>query len=139
MKLRLRLPTRIALLLAAIPLAFSLYAAPVSASKDFDVTGSLDCGVMSGHKCVFEDWDDGPTIGLFTKDISGVTERFEVDASWMRDHLTAFRQDDFVWFLVRDGISELPVIVSVVEHRCHDGRFPHGQVNHGLSTRDDCR
>ena len=78
-------------------------------------------------------------IGMFTKDIFGTTERFVVDASWMRDHLTAFRQDDFVWFQVRDGIGAAPVIVSVVEHRCFDGRYPHGQVNHGLSTRDECR
>jgi len=135
----MRLPTRIALLLAVVPLALSLYVAPVSASKDFYVTGSLDCGVMSGQKCVLDDWDDGPTIALFTEDISGVSERIEVDASWVRDHLMAFRQDDFVWFLVRDGIRDLPTIVSVVEHRCQDGRFPHGQVNHGLSTSDDCR
>jgi len=116
-------------------------AAPVAtaaAVKDFDVTGSLDCGVRSGQKCVFTDWETGPILALFTEDISGESMRFVVDASWLRDNLTAFRQDDFVWFTVRDGIGPLPVIVSVVEHRCHDGRFPHGQVNHGSSTRDIC-
>lgn len=116
-------------------------AAPIATAatvKDFDVTGSLDCGVRSGQKCVFTDWETGPTIGMFTEDISGETMRFVVDASWLRDHLTAFRQDDFVWFVVRDGIGPLPVIIEVVEHRCHDGRSPAGQVNQGLSTRDDC-
>jgi hypothetical protein len=114
-------------------------ATAVSAGRNFDVTGTLDCGIRSGQQCHFDDWETGPMIGMFTKDISGTTEHFVVDASWMRDHLTAFRQDDFVWFQVRDGIGPVPVVVSVVEHRCFDGRYPHGQVNHGLSTRDACR
>lgn len=113
--------------------------APTFAANEFDVTGSLDCGVRSGQRCQFEDWGEGPMIGLFTEDVSGVNERFVVNASWLRDHLTAFRQDDFVWFVVRDGIGSVPQVISVIEHRCHDGRYPHGQVNHGLSTRDDCR
>jgi hypothetical protein len=122
--------------LAVVSPATPVASAP--AVKDFDVTGSLDCGVRSGQKCVFTDWETGPKLAMFTKDISGEKMRFEVDASWLRDHLTAFRQDDFVWFVVRDGIGPLPVVVHVVEHRCHDGRFPHGQVAHGLSTRDRC-
>jgi hypothetical protein len=113
-------------------------ASPAGIVKDFDVTGSLDCGVRSGQKCQFSDWETGPTLAMYTEDISGEQMRFEVDASWLRDHLTAFRQDDFVWFTVRDGISEHPMIVSVVEHRCHDGRYPAGQVNQGLSTHDAC-
>lgn len=135
---------RTALLAAAVlvVLATTLTpAAPIATAatvKDFDVTGSLDCGVRSGHKCVFTDWETGPTIAMITEDISGEPMRFVVDASWLRRHLTAFRQDDFVWFVVRDGIGPLPVIVEVVEHRCHDGRYPAGQVNQGLSTRDDC-
>jgi hypothetical protein len=123
----------------ALSVVISTTAAPVAASTDFDVTGSLDCGVRSGQKCQFEDWGDGPTIAMFTEDVTGETERFVVNASWLRDHLTAFRQDDFVWFVVRDGIGDVPQVVSVVEHRCYDGRYPHGQVNHGNSTRDDCR
>lgn len=123
---------------ATAPAAPVATAMPAPMVKDFDVTGSLDCGVRSGQKCVFTDWETGPTIAMFTEDISGETMRFVVDASWLRDHLTAFRQDDFVWFVVRDGIAPLPVVIEVVEHRCHDGRYPAGQVNQGLSTRDDC-
>lgn len=136
---------RTAALAAAIALPTFLAvgpAAPVAtaaAVKDFDVTGSLDCGVRSGQKCDFTDWETGPKLAMFTEDISGEKMRFEVDASWMRDHLTAFRQDDFIWFVVRDGVGPLPVIVQVVEHRCMDGRYPHGQVAHGLSTRDTCK
>jgi hypothetical protein len=136
---RIFLLVRAALLFVVVPVVMSVSALPVAASNDFDVTGSLDCGVRSGQTCAFEDWGDGPMIALFTEDVSGTTERFVVDAAWLRDHLTAFRQDDFVWFVVRDGIGPVPQVVSVVEHRCHDGRYPHGQVSHGLSTRDDCR
>jgi len=136
---------RTAALVAAIAVPTLLTAgpaAPVASAamiKDFDVTGTLDCGVRSGRKCEFTDWETGPKLAMFTEDISGEMMRFEVDASWLRDHLTAFRQDDFVWFVVRDGIGPLPVVVHVVEHRCMDGRYPHGQVAHGLSTRDDCK
>ncbi|MGE3271624.1 MAG: hypothetical protein AB7P40_22930 [Chloroflexota bacterium] len=136
--------SRMALLFAAMlftAVSFTPAATSVATAqtiKDFDVTGSLDCGVRSGDRCQFADWEIGPKLAMFTEDISGETMRFEVDASWLRDDLTAFRQDDFVWFVVRDGIAELPVIVSVVEHRCHDGRYPQGQVARGLSTRDAC-
>ena len=130
---------KMVLIAAIVPIMMSGGTSPVAASSDFDVTGSLDCGVRSGHRCDFGDWDEGPVIALFTEDVSGTSERFVVDASWLREHLTAFRQDDFVWFVVRDGVGPVPHVVSVVEHRCHDGRYPHGQVNHGLSTRDDCR
>lgn len=127
------------LIAGIVILASTTSSAPVSASKDFDVTGSLDCGVRSGERCHFEDWDTGPMIAMFTEDVSGTSERFVVDATWLRDHLTAFHQDDFVWFVVRDGIGPVPQVVSVVEHRCMDGRYPHGQVSHGLATRDRCR
>jgi hypothetical protein len=130
---------RTVLLSAVLAIMMASSSASVLATNDFDVTGSLDCGVRSGQKCHFEDWEAGPIIALFTEDVSGTSERFVVDAAWMREHMTAFRQDDFVWFVVRDGIGPVPQVVSVVEHRCHDGRYPHGQVNHGLSTRDDCR
>jgi hypothetical protein len=138
-EIRCSLLTRVALLAASVPIVMSVGAPSVAASNDFDVTGTLDCGVRSGQTFVLEDWEEGPMLALFTEDISGTSERLVVDASWLRDHLTAFRQDDFVWFVVRDGIGPVPQVVSVVEHRCHDGRYPHGQVNHGLSTRDTCR
>lgn len=112
--------------------------APVVLAKDFDVTGTLDCAERSRQKCDFLDWESGLTLALFTEDITGERMRFEVDASWIRDHLDSFGQDDFVWLVVQDTAGELPVAVAVIEHRCNDGRFPHGQVNQGQSTGQRC-
>lgn len=145
MRAQLRKLVRTALLTVAVlgtvitsAIAPATSVATAATVKDFDVTGTLDCGVRSGQKCVFSDWETGPSLAMYTEDISGESMRFVVDASWLRDHLTAFRQDDLVWFTVRDGIGPIPVVVSVVEHRCHDGRYPAGQINQGLSARDRC-
>ncbi len=115
-----------------------LHATPAMA-KEFDVTGTLDCGVRSGDKCQFVDWETGPKLAVFTEDISGTRERWEIDASWIRDDLMKFGQDDFVWFTVRDEGSNVLRATGVVEHRCNDGRIPHGQASHGRSTGSVCR
>jgi hypothetical protein len=107
-------------------------------AKDFDVTGTLDCAVASGQKCIFTDWETGPTLAIFTEDVSGEMMHFEVDASWIRDDLTAFRQDDFVWLVVRDDAGPVPVAVGVIEHRCNDGRVALGQANQGRSDGQRC-
>src|SRR4051794_15805184 len=64
--------------LAQIPVA------PAQA-KEFDVTGTIDCGVRSGTKCDFTDWSTGPVIGVLTEDISGTRERVLIDASWVKN------------------------------------------------------
>jgi hypothetical protein len=108
------------------------------AAKEFDVTGTLDCGARSGHTCHFDDWDTGPTLGILTEDISGTRERVLVDVSWVKKDLNDFGQDDFVWFTVRDDVGSNLVATGVVEHRCQDGRFPQGQTNEGRSTGEKC-
>src|SRR4051794_3457519 len=59
----------------------------VALAKDFDVTGTIDCGARSGHKCDFTDWDTRPVIGMLTEDSSGTRERARIDASWIKDDL----------------------------------------------------
>lgn len=108
-------------------------------AKEFDVTGTIDCGVASGHKCSFDDWDTGPTIGVLTEDISGTRERAMIDASWVKKDLTDFDQDDFVWFTVQTNADGNLQATGVVEHHCHQGTASLGIINQGKSTSDKCR
>lgn len=121
------------LLLGIVPVS-----TPAVLAKEFDVTGTLDCGIRSGRKCSFSDWATGPKIGVLTRDLSGNLERVVLDASWIRDDLTDFGQDDFVWFVVRDDAGPDLRAIAVIEHRCSDGRFAQGQVNQGRSNGERC-
>ena len=103
------------------------------------MTGTLDCGTASGYACEWADWETGPLLGIITEDITGEPMRFEVDASWIRDDMVAFGQDDFVWFTVRDDAGPVPVAIAVIEHRCSDGRIALGQANPGASDGQLCR
>ena len=109
----------------------------ITHAKEFDVTGTLDCGVKSGSKCEYQDWEIGPRIGMLTRDISGNLDRVIVDAAWIRDDLSDFGQDDFVWFTVEDLGTSLQV-TSVLQHRCMDGRLAQGSVNDGRSSGARC-
>jgi hypothetical protein len=126
-----------------VTVAVSLMIAPGPATsvaaKEFDVTGTIDCGALSGRKCDFADWDTGPVIGVLTEDISGTRERVLIDASWVKSDLTDFDQDDFIWLTVRDGIGPNLQATGVVEHHCTDGRFSLGIVNQGQSSGNRCR
>lgn len=120
--------------IGALALGTMFQAAPSTAlAEEFDVTGTLECGQMSGRRCQFSDWSTGPAIGVITKDISGNTERVVLDASWVREDLSRFDQDDFVWFTVRDDTGPKYRITGVVEHRCNEGKY-----NLGLSTGSYC-
>ena len=105
----------------------------VAQARDFDVTGTLECGVRSGERCSFADWANGPTIAVLTEDISGETQRVLLDASWVKDDLSSFDQDDWVWFTVREGLGPNLKVVGIVERRCKDGTY-----NPGLSTASKC-
>jgi hypothetical protein len=121
-------------LLGAAALLATVQAAPSPAlAKDWDLTGTLDCGIHSNVKCHFKDWATGPTFGVFSEDIGAARQRVTVDASWVRDDLQEFGQDDFVWFVVRDLGNQKLQILSVVEHRCVDGT-----LNPGRSTANTC-
>jgi hypothetical protein len=129
---------RTGLALAALFTATAWAAPSPALAKDFDVTGTLDCGAQSGRKCDFVDWDTGPTLAIFTEDISGDRLLFEIDASWIKDDLTDFGQDDFVWFVIRDDAGPMPVAIQVIEHHCNDGRIALGQTNQGRATGQRC-
>ncbi len=72
-------------------------AAPVAA-KDYNVAGTVDCGVRSGEPC-----PDAASVFLWTSDVSGRDEKWEVDVTWVRDDLYGLHQDEAINFEV--GIS----------------------------------
>ena len=129
--------TRISIaLFATLLITTSLGSSRVSA-KEFDVTGTIDCRVLSGEKCRFPDWETGPIMTVISDDLSGVPQPVSVDTSWVREDLTDFDQDDFVWFVVEEIGANLQV-TSVLEHRCMDGRVAHGSVNDGRFSGTQC-
>jgi hypothetical protein len=108
-------------------------------AKEFDVTGTIDCGARSGKKCDFTDWSTGPVIGVLTEDISGTRQLAMIDASWVKHDLDNFDQDDFVWFTVEDNGGPNLQATGVLEHRCNDGTADLGTINQGKSTGHHCR
>ena len=104
---------------------------PVAAAKAFDVTGTIDCGALSGRTCDFTDWVTGPVIGVLTEDVSGTRERVLIDTPWVKKDLADFDQDDFTWLTVNDSVGPNLQATGVVEHHCNDGRFSLGIVNQG--------
>ena len=108
-------------------------AAEPTRAKEFDITGTVECGTRSGHRCQFPDFSTtGPKIGILTTDVSGNLDRIVVNGSWMRDELGGLEQDDYIWVSVRNEGNDLQVI-SVIKHRCKAGTF-----NQGLSTQSTC-
>jgi hypothetical protein len=126
--------------LAAVAL-LALVAVPAqpAQAKEFDVTGTIDCGVRSGKQCDFTDWSTGPVIGVLTQDISGTRERVLVDASWVKHDLRDFDQDDFVWFTVQPEDNGNYQATGIVEHHCNQGTASLGIINQGKSTSHHCR
>ena len=74
-----------------------LTASPALA-KDFNVAGTVDCGVRSGQDCPI-----GDTISLWTEDISGKRELVTIDITWIRRQLRGveLEQDDAIDLEVR--------------------------------------
>jgi hypothetical protein len=104
-----------------------------SSAKEFDITGTVECGTRSGRRCEFSDFSTtGPKIGILTTDVSGNLDRIVVNGSWMRRELGGLEQDDYIWVTVRNEGNDLQVI-SVIQHRCKAGTF-----NQGLSTQSIC-
>jgi hypothetical protein len=105
----------------------------VTRAKDFDITGTIDCGQVSGNKCRFSDWATGPRLTVITSDLGSGRQPVVVDASWIRNDLPSLEQDDFVWFTLRDDAGPGLRAIGIREERCKAGTF-----NQGLSTQSTC-
>ena len=119
--------------MAAASLVVLQGSSEVTRARDFDITGTIDCGQRSGRDCTFADWATGPKLTVLTSDFSGERQPVVVDAAWVRDDLPRLEQDDFVWFSLRDDAGGGLRVISINGSRCKAGTF-----NQGLSTQSSC-
>ena len=88
----------VAAALGAAALLTSVGAAtPTAYAKEYNVAGTVDCGVRSGRLCPASE-----SIFLITSDISGRDERWEIDITWVQKKLGGFYQDEAFDFEVMD-------------------------------------
>src|SRR6187431_1032031 len=67
-------------------------------ARELEIDGTADCGLRSGRHC-----DIDKTLALWTDDVTGSRERFEVDIRWIdKDDLDKIDQDERVCLLVED-------------------------------------
>jgi hypothetical protein len=93
-------------------------------TRDLELTGTLDCGVASGARCVI-----GDTVAIWTTDVDGRRRLVSIDVSWVRTHLSGLDQDDLVSFEVRDlGDGRFQAVAF------HAGTSQAGTVVGGSST-----
>ena len=93
-------------------------------AKEFDVVGTVDCGIPSGRHCELAD-----TLVLLTDSVSGVNELVPIDISWIKRQLPALDQDDEITLCVEllpDGKLRATCVISAKRRE--------GTINQGLST-----
>jgi len=73
----------------------------VGLTKDFALSGTIDCGVPSGARC-----PRSRTMGLWTEEMGGGMQRVTVDVSWIMENLPTLDGDDLVVFEVQDDRSD---------------------------------
>ena len=94
-------------------------------AKEFDVVGSVDCGIPSGRRC---DLDD--TLVLLTDSVSGLHEMVAIDISWIKKKLPALDQDDEIELCVQTVPNEEKLRATcVISAKKRDGT-----TNQGSST-----
>ena len=77
--------------------ALSLTFAPIALAKEYNIAGTVDCGLRSGQRCSIDS-----TVALWTEDISGSPQRVIVDVSWIRKQLPGLDQDEPIDLEVMD-------------------------------------
>ena len=93
-------------------------------AKEFDVIGTVDCGIPSGRRC-----DLGDTLVLLTDSVSGLNELVAIDISGIKRKLPALDQDDEITLCVEslpDGKLKATCVISAKRRT--------GTLNEGLST-----
>ncbi|MFN0070772.1 MAG: hypothetical protein ACKVVP_04695 [Chloroflexota bacterium] len=98
-------------------------------AKDFELTGTVDCGRRSGQRCTI-----GDTLAIITEDLSGVKERVVVDVSWIQPIIRQreIDQDDTLCLEVGDRPDGGLRAIGFTD--VCDGK---GTDNPGLSNEDD--
>lgn len=93
-------------------------------AKEFDVIGTVDCGIPSGRRC---DLDD--TLVLLTDSVSGLNELVAIDISGIKRKLPALDQDDEITLCVESLPDGKLVATCVISAKRRDGT-----QNQGKST-----
>jgi hypothetical protein len=111
--IRRRAILAVALLSGLIPLVVPTR---IGLAKEFEMQGTIDCGLLSGQNCPIQDF-----MTLYTPAISGKNEPYIFDMSWIRGQLEQGpqRQDDLICLL----IEEVPGVGYrglAVRDRCED-------------------
>src|SRR5204863_1155330 len=117
---------RLRLMMLVVTL-LSLFAADLAhptpgLAKEFDVDGSVDCGIPSGKRC-----DIGDTLVLMTDDVSGLNELVPIDVSGIKKKLPALDQDDEITLCVEtlpDGTLKAQCVISAKKR---DGTLNQGK------------
>lgn len=71
--------------------------ATIASAKEYDIAGTVDCGVRSGHHCSI-----GDTIVVLTDDLGGSKQPATIDVSWIKKQLPGVDQDDAIDLEVQD-------------------------------------
>jgi uncharacterized protein YfaP (DUF2135 family) len=95
-------------------------------AREIEIDGTADCGLRSGRHCSIDN-----TLALWTDDVTGTHERFEVDIRWIKDDLDKIDQDEHVCIVVEDRGGGRLRGVGMGKFCKLDGTF-----NPGLSTGD---
>jgi hypothetical protein len=74
-----------------------LTAVPQAQAKDYDIAGTVDCGVPSGNACPV-----GNSLRLWTDDVTGSKALITIDISWIRNDVANLDQDDPIDLQVTD-------------------------------------
>lgn len=93
-------------------------------AKEFDVDGTVDCGIPSGRRC-----DLGDTLVLLTDSVSGQRELVPIDIRGIKRKLPALDQDDEITLCVEmlpDGKLKAQCVISAKRRD--------GTLNQGAST-----
>jgi uncharacterized protein YfaP (DUF2135 family) len=93
-------------------------------AKEFDVIGTVDCGLPSGRRCSLDD-----TLVLRTDSVSGESERVSIDISWIKRKLPSLDQDDEITLSVELLPNGTLKALSVISVKRRDGL-----LNQGSST-----
>ena len=66
-------------------------------AKEYDIAGTVDCGLRSGEACVIAD-----SVKLWTDDVSGTRELITIDTAWIKKDFAGLDQDEAIDLEVRD-------------------------------------
>ena len=119
-------PLRLVMLVVALMSLLSVDLARPAAglAKEFDVIGTVDCGIATGRRCSLDD-----TLVLLTDSVTGEYERVAIDISWIKRKLPALDQDDEITLsveLLPNGTLKALSVISVKRRE--------GTINQGAST-----